>query len=181
MSFHLTEKSAAELLAEPKPIDAVAYAKKLHLKPKPKQPSPRGGGAYEARLDVTGIRGHRFKIIVSVSLHLPNKFAVMLVFLTGKEKFRLVDCHGWHGPHTNYLEAKTGCGCTFISPHTFHIHRFTERYYASDPNKHDWYAEPTDEFGSWTEALEYLSEVATFRLIGNSGLGADPLFKKRLY
>ncbi len=175
MPAPFTDLVAARLIAERKPITAKIVAEQLV----PSSPSARTNsrqGAYE----VTGSDGHEFKVIVRQNQRIPKNFSVILASFVGSKAFRLVRCQGGHQPHTNHLEKKSGAGIAFVPWNTCHVHRYTERYFNEDPDKHDEYAEPTTAYATWQEALQYLLNLANFRFTDQGNQMLLPLFPDRL-
>lgn len=171
MSAPFTDLVAARLIAEPKPITRQIVAAQLVPSLQSTRKSSRQG-AYE----VTGDYGHEFKVIVRENQRIPKNFSVILASLAGNKAIRLVRCQGHHQPHTNHLEKKSGIGLAEIPWNTCHVHRYTERYFDENPDKHDEYAEPTTAYATWQEALQYLLNLANFCFTDESGQQLLPLF-----
>jgi hypothetical protein len=118
------------------------------------KPLPKSGFKHPQRdLQVCGVNGNTFRIVIRQSTVNVLDFSVILVFQDkdGVE-FRLCRYNGRHpSDHTNKLE-KTKGHANAIFRDQFHIHMATERYQQAG-YKIDEYAEATDTYSSFDSAL----------------------------
>ena len=148
MAIILTDADIARLLAERKPLPA-DYQTRLQLRAKI--------GHKEREMDVTGVAGSGFQLIVRQSTINPLDFSVVLAYSIPKSSvlFRLRRYNGRSHEHTNRVE-----GITFYD---FHIHTATERYQeAGYAEEH--YAEPTDRYADLSGAIQCLIQDCAFEL-----------------
>jgi hypothetical protein len=148
MAIILTDADIARLLAEPKPLPA-DYQTRLQLRAK--------SGHKERELDVTGVTGSDFQLIVRQSIINSLDFSVVLAYSIPKSSvlFRLRRYNGRSHEHTNRVE-----GITFYD---FHIHTATERYQeAGYAEEH--YAESTDRYADLSGAIQCLIQDCAFEL-----------------
>lgn len=112
-------------------------------------------GHKERELEVIGVQGTKYRLILRQSNFNPLDFSVILAVdpPESNRQFRLRRYNGKHGEHTNKIE-----GNKFYD---FHIHHATERYqeYGMDE---DAFAEPTDRYGDYNEALRCMLEDCGF-------------------
>jgi hypothetical protein len=174
----LTTPEIAELIAEPKPL--ACNAVQILLAPRK---SKRKGVRRDRRAKVfcEGAAGHKFEITVRLSEHEhnPHDFSVLVRYHpVGTRPVLLLRCNGWHAPHDNQIEKRERHGIRKIPANTFHVHRLTERYQRF--GKPDGYAEPTDEYGGFQGAVEFVCENFGFYLEDDPyGRGTRrPLFHK---
>lgn len=152
--IHTDEKINA-LIKERKPLPA-NWRDLTRLKPK--------HGHDERDLDLTGVAGNKFRIILRKSQRNPLDFSVILAVHIPKSNqlFRLRRYNGRSHPHTNRIEKETVRG--------FHIHTATERYQERGENEDD-YAESTDRYGDFPGAWDCL--VSDANLVAPSGAQSD--------
>lgn len=112
-------------------------------------------GHSERELDLRGVSGTEFRLILRQNKINPLDFSIILaVNVQGSNQvFRLRRYNGKSHEHTNHIE-----GNTFYA---FHIHLATERYQELG-TREDAYAEPTDRFGDFHAALRCLFVDAAF-------------------
>ena len=112
-------------------------------------------GHEEGFLSVTGDLGSEFRVIVRRNRLNQLDFSVILaVQVQGTNRlFRLRRHNGKSHEHTNRIEKKTF--------YDFHIHIATERYQDLGMRE-DGYAEVTDRYGDYSEALGCLIQDANF-------------------
>ena len=148
MAITLTDADIARLLAEPKPLPA-DYPTRLQLRAK--------SGHKERELDVTGVAGSEFQIIVRQSIINALDFSIILAYSIPKSSvlFRLRRYNGRSHEHTNRVE-----GITFYD---FHIHTATERYQETGYAE-EHYAEPTDRYADLSGAIQCLIQDCAFEL-----------------
>ena len=148
MAIQLTDEQIAALVAETKPVPADFRAR---MTPKPKR------GHKEAELQIRGVNGSEFRLIVRQSEQNPLDFSVVLGYRMPDSNriFRLRRYNGKHGEHTNRLEGETFYEC--------HVHVATERYQDSG-FREDTFAEPTDRFSSLHDAVECLIEDCALQM-----------------
>lgn len=151
MAQVLTNQQIAQLLSEKKLLP-VNFQDRIKLKPK--------RGHKEAELDVTGIDGSQFRVILRQSNVNRLDFSVILAYQIPQTNvfFRLRRYNGKSHEHTNRLE-----GDRFYD---FHIHKATRRYQESGLRE-DAFAEPTTRYADFDEALRCLWQDAAFVLPDN--------------
>jgi len=146
MTIQLTDSEIMSLLAEPKilPENFRAAAK---LKPK------RGHKEYE--FGVTGARGNNFLLKFRQNEINTQDFSVILLYVPkgSNRHFRLRRYNGKSHEHTNKIEENTF--------YEFHIHTATERYQQLGCDE-DAFAEPTDRYATYSEALECMIRDCAF-------------------
>jgi hypothetical protein len=154
LSVVLSDSEIAELLAEPKPLEA-GYQSKLQLKHK--------RGHKERELDISGAKGSEFRLILRQSLFNVFDFSAILVYCgTPSQAFRLRRYNGKSHEHTNKIEQQTF--------YDFHIHLATERYQQFGLRE-DAFAETTNRYGDFQGALSCLLQDCAFVLpVNNQGL-----------
>ena len=113
MAILLTDTNIQELLAERKPLP-LNYREKFVVKPK--------RGHKERELDVVGVTGSEFRLILRLGDFNALDFSVILAYCVPQtnQRIRLRRYNGKSHQHTNAIE-----GVTFYD---FHIHTATERY-----------------------------------------------------
>ncbi len=114
-------------------------------------------GHKERELDIKGENGHDFRLILRQSILNPLDFSVILAFrpVNSNVIFRLRRYNGKSHEHTNMIEHSTF--------YDYHIHQATERYQQLGLRE-DAYAEPTDRFADFNEAISCLIEDCRFEL-----------------
>ena len=119
------------------------------MRPKP--------GHKERELDLKGEKENEFRLILRQSSINPLDFSIILAYRLPKSNqlFRLRRYNGKSHEHTNIIE-----GEKFYS---FHIHQATLRYQESGTNA-DGYAEPTDRFSEFTQALSCMLKDCGFKV-----------------
>ena len=147
MPIQLTDAEIAQLLAERKPLPA-DYRERIQTKPK------HGHKARE--LDVTGVDGNEFRVILRQSLFNPFDFSVILAYRAPKtnQLFRLRRYNGKSHEHTNKLE-----GNTFYD---FHVHMATDRYQRESGLREDSFAEATNRYSDFNGAIRCMLEDGAF-------------------
>ena len=148
MAIVLSESDIASLLAEAKPLP-LDYQSRL-------QPRPKFGHK-ERELDVSGVGGSDFQLIIRQSLFNPLDFSVILGYLVPETNvlFRLRRYHGRSHEHTNRIE-----GNTFYD---FHIHTATERYQTAGFEE-DHYAESSGRFADLSGAIQCMLQDCAFEI-----------------
>ncbi len=144
----LSDTEIMQLLKEPKPL-ADDFRSKIQVRPKT--------GHKERELDIKGINGNDFRLIVRQSAYNPLDFSVILVYRpsNSNQLFRLWRCNGKSHEHTNTIELDKF--------YDFHIHQATERYQLIGARE-DAYAEPTDKYSDINEAVSYIIKECGFEL-----------------
>lgn len=144
-----TDEEIQELINEHKLLPG-AYEERLKLKPKP--------GHREGELDLVGVKGSGFRLLLRQSSHNPLDFSIILAYKFEKTNqiFRLRRYNGKSHEHTNKLEGDKFYG--------FHIHMATKRYQLSSW-KEDGYAEPTSRYATYEEALNCLLLDCGFEVV----------------
>lgn len=150
MSVLYTDEEIARLLAEIKPLP-IDYLARLKMRPK--------RGNLLADLELTGVDGSEFRIMMRQAEIYPRNFSVILAVRPAgtMNLFRLRRHNGNSHEHRNQIE-----GDVFRS---FHIHQATERYQARGM-KEDAYAEPTDRYLTIGGALEAMITDCSFVTTG---------------
>lgn len=112
-------------------------------------------GHKERELDLTGVNGTQYRLILRQSDFNALDFSVILGVIPAdsNQLFRLRRYNGKHGEHTNLIE-----GDCFYD---FHIHQATERYQESGPRE-DAFAEATDRYADFYTALRCMLEDCGF-------------------
>lgn len=148
MAVILAETEIAALIAEEKRLHS-NYRQNFQTKPK--------RGHRERELDLLGVQGSEFRLILRESSFNPLDFSVILAWLPPKSNnpFRLCRYNGKSHEHTNALDAQTF--------YAFHVHRATERYQQSGLRE-DAFAEPTTRYENFSGALQCLFEDCGVRL-----------------
>ena len=130
MADILSDREVEQLLKETKPLEK-DYRARIQIRPKT--------GHKERELDVKGVNGSDFRLILRQSAYNPLDFSVILAYRppNSNQLFRLWRCNGKSHEHTNTIEQKKF--------YDFHIHKATERYQQIGARE-DAYAEPTDKY-----------------------------------
>ena len=144
--FFLTNSKIRELVNEPKQINQSVYSLMKSMKPK------RDGSPQILRNSFKFPRQNgkgEWRLYVRLNLKYPMDFSCGLELIpeNREQGFRLRRYNGKSHFHTNQLERDTF--------QDFHIHIATEKYQHSR-YKDDHYAERTDRYGEFKEALECL-------------------------
>jgi len=155
MPAQLSDSEIRALLAEAKPLPPDF---EVRLRPKPKS------GHEEAEIDVTGVGGSAFRLIIRRSAHNPLDFSVILAYQPPDTNilFRLRRYNGKSHEHSNRLESETF--------YEFHRHTATERYQEAG-FREDAFAEADQRFADLNEAMNCLFEDCGFRLPPERQLG----------
>lgn len=154
MDVKFTDKEIQDLIDEPK-ILPDNYRDRL--RPKPKR------GHKEADLDIDGVNGSKFRIIIRQSSLDPFDFSAILGYQVPKTNilFRLRRYNGRSHEHTNKLENRK-----FFD---FHIHQATLRYQQSGLRE-DEFAEVTSKYADLHGAIQCLVNECSFILPSNTQL-----------
>lgn len=117
----------------------------------------------ERQIDIDGTDGSEFRIILRQSKINVLDFSIILGLRVPQSNllFRLRRCNGKSHHHTNRIE-----GDSFYD---FHIHMATERYQELGMRE-DTYAETTDRYGTFEEALQCLCADANIDVPGGPQL-----------
>jgi hypothetical protein len=145
----LNDNEIDQLISEKKTLTG-NYKSLLRLKPK--------RGHKERELDIIGIEGHEFRVILRQSEFNILDFSVILTYRPpgSNELFTLRRYNGRSHEHTNSIEKQT-----FYS---FHIHRATERYQELG-SKEATYAEPcNNKYNSIDGAITCMFEECGFEI-----------------
>lgn len=147
MATRLTDLEIQNFLGERKDLPP-DYLQRLRTKPK--------SGHEERELDLKGISGSDFRVILRKSMYNSFDFSVILAYCVPgtTQVFRLRRYNGKSHEHTNAIERETF--------YAFHIHTATERYQDLGMRE-DSFAEPTDRFSNFEEAVECLFYDANFK------------------
>lgn len=103
-------------------------------------------GHKERELDLQGVNGHEFRLILRKSDINPLDFSVVIAYCRpqSNQLFRLRRYNGKSHEHTNHIE-----GDRFYD---FHIHTATQRYQELG-TREDGYAEPATRYADYHTAL----------------------------
>lgn len=114
-------------------------------------------GHNERDLEVQGEAGNTFRLILRQNRVNALDFSIIVAVCVPNTNqiFRLRRYNGKSHEHTNHIEGNTFYG--------FHIHIATERYQELG-TREDAYAEPTDRYGDYHEALRCALEDTTFEV-----------------
>jgi len=142
MAEFLTDREIQDLVQEPKRVPADI---RRRMVPRAKR------GHSEVDIDVRGDLGSEFRIIVRRSKFNVLDFSCILGYrvLASNQVLRLRRYNGKSHEHTNPIEGETF--------YDFHIHLATERYQRTG-NREDTYAQVSDRFSSFEEAVKCLFE-----------------------
>jgi hypothetical protein len=124
-----------------------------------------GRGSKNRSFDIEGKNGNKFLLILRQSIYNPLDFSIILgIYPTGSNRlFHLKRYDGKSHEHTNPIEKEDF--------YEFHIHTATERYQNYGNGEEDKYAQPTDRFTNYCEALYCMIEDCSFILPNNPQLG----------
>jgi hypothetical protein len=147
MATRLTDLEIQNFLGERKDLPP-DYLQRLRTKPK--------SGHEERELDLKGISGSDFRVILRKSMYNSFDFSVILAYCVPgtTQVFRLRRYNGKSHEHTNAIERETF--------YAFHIHTATERYQDLGMRE-DSFAEPSDRFSNFDEAVDCLFDDANFK------------------
>ena len=147
MAIILSDKEIDDLVQERKPLPE-DYRAKIQMRAKT--------GHKERELDVKGEDGNEFRLILRQGTINPLDFSIILAYRPPKSNqlFRLRRYNGKHW-HTNLIEERT-----FFD---FHIHQATTRYQEIGSNE-DSYAEPTERFSDFSQALSCMLIECGFQI-----------------
>ena len=136
------DQDIESLVQEVKPAPA-DWHRRVRLRPK--------RGHDERHLDLAGMTGNEFRLILRQSRINPLDFSVVLAVRVPRSSqiFRLRRYNGRSHEHTNQIERMTF--------YDFHIHFATERYQELGARE-DAYAEPTDRYCDFRGALRCLGD-----------------------
>jgi hypothetical protein len=148
MPTFLNDTQIAALIAEPKLLPA-DYRSRIQTKPK--------RGHRERELDVDGVQGGKFRVVLRQSSYNPLDFSIILTWLPPQSltPFRLCRFNGKSHEHTNTIESGTF--------YDFHVHRATERYQQAGARE-DSFAEPTTRYQDFAGTLRCLIKDCGFQL-----------------
>ena len=144
MAISYLDGEIASLIEQPKPLPP-DWRNRMR--------STRKRGHDERQMDLTGLAGDGFRLILRRSRINPLDFSIVLCLRVPRsdQLFRLRRYDGRSHEHTNQIEGETFYG--------FHIHTATERYQAIS-DRMDAFAQPTDRYASFAEALRCLIDDA---------------------
>jgi hypothetical protein len=148
MATILTDNEITQLIQERKTLPE-DYRMKIQVRSK--------RGHKERELDLIGVDGSEFRLILRQSVFNPLDFSVILAYRIpqSNQLFRLRRYNGKSHEHTNRIE-----GNTFYD---FHIHFATERYQDIGARE-DTYAETTDRFADFQQAITCMLSDCAFEL-----------------
>jgi len=146
MTLKFSDKEISDMVKEYKPLPE-DFRTRIKLRDK--------RGHKERDLDVKGIDGNFYRIILRQSNFNKLKFSIILAVCPKETNliFWLRRFNGKSHEHTNHIEKEKF--------YDFHIHRATERYQEIGMDE-DSYAEPTDRFSDYNTALQFMLEDCGF-------------------
>ncbi len=114
-------------------------------------------GHKERELDLKCEKGNEFRLILRQNAINSLDFSIILAYRLPKSNqlFRLRRYNGKSHEHTNIIEGQKFC--------SFHIHYATFRYQEGGSNE-DGYAEPTDRFSEFNQALSCMLKDCEFQV-----------------
>ena len=138
MAAKYSDADISRLLAERKPLDK-DFISQVRMRGK--------RGHKEQELDIQGVSGNQFCLILRQSSFNVLDFSIILVHCPAdtNQIFRLRRYNGKSHEHTNTIESD--------SFYEFHIHTATERYQESGARE-DTFAEPTNRFSDFHSAVK---------------------------
>jgi hypothetical protein len=147
MAARLTDPEIQSLVKERKDLPP-DYLQRLRTRPK--------SGHEERELDLKGINGSDFRVILRKSMYNVFDFSVILAYCVPgtTQVFRLRRYNGKTHEHTNAIERETF--------YNFHIHTATERYQDLGVRE-DTFAESTNRFSNFEEAVDCLLDDCNFQ------------------
>ena len=147
MPVRLTDGEIQALIAEPKPLPP-RYRVRMQVRPK--------RGHKERELNLTGVNGGKYRIILRQNSVNPLDFSVILAYLIPgtNQVFRLRRYNGKH-EHSNVIEAQ------YFDD--FHVHEATGRYQDLE-KREDTFATPTDRFSDLNSAVACMLADCAFQL-----------------
>jgi hypothetical protein len=148
MAVRYIDDEIKEMISEPKPLMI-----DLHMLPRLTQKR----GHREKHLDLDGVRGNRYRLILRQTDANPLDFSIILTLIPpeSNQLFTLRRYNGKSHEHTNQIERETF--------YDFHIHTATERYQEIGADE-ETYAEPTDRYGDYHTALRCMLEDCGFKI-----------------
>ncbi|MBL0176260.1 MAG: hypothetical protein IPP94_13495 [Ignavibacteria bacterium] len=154
MAVRLSDSEIADLIAEEKVLPS-DYRQKVKLNPK--------HGHSERELEMTGVKGNEFALILRQSSYNHLDFSIILTWLppNSSTRFRLRRYNGKSHEHTNKLESDRF--------YDFHIHQATERYQQTGLRE-DSFAEATSRYQDLGSALQCVIQDCGFHIPGNETL-----------
>ena len=108
----------------------------------------------EAELNIVSETERNFKLIIRVNTIDMFDFSIILMYTDEQGKSYILRRYNGKHPHKNKLE-----GTTLWD---FHIHYATERY-QQQGYRIESYAETTDSYSNWTEALNKMLDDCNFK------------------
>ena len=122
-------------------------------------------GHEERELDITGVEGGEFRLILRQSSIDRLDFSVILGVKKpqSNQLFHLRRHDGNSHQHTNKIEKETFCD--------FHIHMATQRYQEKRGAPEDGYAEVTDRYSNFRGAIECMLTDANMETPHNDQRG----------
>jgi hypothetical protein len=147
VAVQFSDKDINRLITEKKPLPD-NYRNLIQVKTKQ--------GHRERELNIKGKEENDFWLILRQSISNPIDFSVILAYRpqNSNQLFRLLRCNGKH-EHTNTIEK--------VTFDDFHIHTATERYQEIGARE-DGFAEPTNRFFNFQEAIEYMLKNGNFEV-----------------
>lgn len=148
MAIILSDKEIDDLVQEKKPLPE-DYRAKIQMRAKT--------GHKERELDVKGEGGNEFRLILRQGTINPLDFSIILAYRppNSNQLFRLRRYNGKSHEHSNIIEREKF--------YNFHVHRATTRYQEIGSNE-DSYAEPTDRFSDFNQALSCMLKECGFQI-----------------
>jgi len=117
-------------------------------------------GHKESEMDVQGDDGSEFRLILRQGLINPLDFSIILAYRPPKSNqlFRLTRYNGRSHEHTNTIEGETF--------YDYHVHVATQRYQEIGARE-DSYAQPTDRYADFHQAISCMLADCRFKLPPN--------------
>lgn len=148
MAAKYSDVDIRALIEEKKPLSK-EFRSKIRLREK--------RGHKEQELDIQGVNGHQFRIVLRQSNYNALDFSIILTFCpTGSNLiFRLRRYNGKSHEHTNTIESEKF--------YDYHIHTATERYQELGMRE-DAFAEPSDRFSDVNTAINCMLNDCGFEV-----------------
>lgn len=117
-------------------------------------------GHREFNLDIQGVKGSQFRLLVRQSMFNNLDFSVILLFVPegSNQHFRVRRYNGKSHEHTNHIER--------TKFYDFHVHTATQRYQELG-FKEDDFAEPTNRYADHHGALDCMIQDCGFAIDGD--------------
>ena len=154
MAAIFSDQDISNLIRERKPLPD-DYRTRIQARPK--------WGHKERELDIKGVDGGDYRLILRQSISNPLDFSIILAYRPPKSNqfFRLQRYNGKSHEHSNPIEGEIF--------YDFHVHQATERYQEMGARE-DTYAKPTDRFADFQQAITCMLKDCGFEMpLGSQG------------